>query len=646
MKIRNLYLYLFIALCVLGIQSLNAQMIDSTSITADEANIKLLAPNAFIMEIGGPNGYYFKQKVDYTNNISISNVDANGKKFEDGSYLLQITPILTLSDIERKELNDLREKNDVKGMVAYRLAHNLPAKVDVNNVYFSIRNGDFVSPNQKEIKGLSKPRMSITSKDHPSLYASLNYIAATYEKPIIGANGLSYTTDNSSMREDDQVFLDDVIVSGSICVGQDCVNGESFSFDTERLKENNLRIHFDDTSSSASFPSNDWRIIINDSENGGANYFAVADATGGTTPFRVMAGAGNNALYISNSGGNVGMGTASPVVELHVTDGDSPTLRLEQNGSSGFGSQTWDIAGNESNFFVRDVTNGSKLPFRIIPNAPDNALYIAADGDLGFGTATPDGQIDVAHPSNPNNHAFLIDPTGNIGVNIDNGFLPKALFDVQNTGGSSLFNVTSGGFVGINKEVPTVALDVVGDLKVEGTSIFTGDMATFLTNGASFLNPNFETIFKLDAANKNVGIGTQSPTSRLHVVGNSIQLDGDGNNVYQVIKSGGSNKSANLNFGNNALRFGIYIPALSNNLYIGSLDGGVPASMMFDYSSGNVGIGTTVPSEKLQVNGTIKATDINFTGLPVYSNEAAAVSGGLSSGDCYRTATGELRIKL
>ena len=204
MKIRNLYLYLFIALCVLGIQSLNAQMIDSTSITADEANIKLLAPNAFIMEIGGPNGYYFKQKVDYTNNISISNVDANGKKFEDGSYLLQITPILTLSDIERKELNDLREKNDVKGMVAYRLAHNLPAKVDVNNVYFSIRNGDFVSPNQKEIKGLSKPRMSITSKDHPSLYASLNYIAATYEKPIIGANGLSYTTNNSSMREDDK----------------------------------------------------------------------------------------------------------------------------------------------------------------------------------------------------------------------------------------------------------------------------------------------------------------------------------------------------------------------------------------------------------------------------------------------------------
>ena len=53
----------------------------------------------------------------------------------------------------------------------------------------------------------------------------------------------------------DQVILDDLIVDGSACIGFDCVNGESFGFDTLRLKENNLRIKFQDTSSSASFPS-------------------------------------------------------------------------------------------------------------------------------------------------------------------------------------------------------------------------------------------------------------------------------------------------------------------------------------------------------------------------------------------------------
>ena len=53
----------------------------------------------------------------------------------------------------------------------------------------------------------------------------------------------------------DQVILDDLIVDGSICVGLDCVNGESFGFDTLRLKENNLRIRAVDTSSTSSFPT-------------------------------------------------------------------------------------------------------------------------------------------------------------------------------------------------------------------------------------------------------------------------------------------------------------------------------------------------------------------------------------------------------
>jgi len=39
----------------------------------------------------------------------------------------------------------------------------------------------------------------------------------------------------------DQVIADDLIVQGSTCVGLDCVNNESFGFDTLRLKENNTR---------------------------------------------------------------------------------------------------------------------------------------------------------------------------------------------------------------------------------------------------------------------------------------------------------------------------------------------------------------------------------------------------------------------
>lgn len=192
----------------------------------------------------------------------------------------------------------------------------------------------------------------------------------------------------------DQVINDDLIVTSSACLGFDCVNGESFGADTERLKENNLRIHFDDTSSSGSFPSNDWRIRINDQANGGASYFAVEDATAGRTPFTIEAGALTNALYVE-SDGDVGFGTSNPVVNLHAVDGNTPTLRLEQDASSGFTAQTWDMAGNETSFFIRDVTNGSKLPFRIYPNSPSNSLEIKSTG-VNIKNVT---LIDPASPS-------------------------------------------------------------------------------------------------------------------------------------------------------------------------------------------------------------------------------------------------------
>jgi hypothetical protein len=178
-------------------------------------------------------------------------------------------------------------------------------------------------------------------------------------------------------------------------VGFDCVNGENFGFDTMRLKENNLRVHFQDTSNSASFPGRDWRLVANDSSNGGANYFGLEDTDAGTRPFQVEADAGNNALYV-DSGGNVGLGTSSPVLQLHIVDGNTPTLRLDQNGSSGFTSQTWDLAGNEANFFIRDVTNGSRLPFRIQPSAPTNALYVASSGFVGLGTASPAAPLHIS----------------------------------------------------------------------------------------------------------------------------------------------------------------------------------------------------------------------------------------------------------
>jgi hypothetical protein len=198
----------------------------------------------------------------------------------------------------------------------------------------------------------------------------------------------------------DQVIPDDLIVQGSACVGLDCVNGEVFGFDTIRMKENNTRLQFDDTSTSAGFPTNNWQIRANSSGSGGASFLAFVDqgSTGnsetGTIVLEVDAGAPANSLRVSSTG-KVGLRTATPVLDLHINTSDTPAHRLEQNNSGGFTAQTWDIAGNEANFFVRDVTGGSLLPFRIRPGAPTSSIDISADGDVGVGTASPRARLDV-----------------------------------------------------------------------------------------------------------------------------------------------------------------------------------------------------------------------------------------------------------
>ncbi len=197
-----------------------------------------------------------------------------------------------------------------------------------------------------------------------------------------------------------QTFTTDLIVQGSACVGIDCTSSESFGSDTIRMKENNLRIHFDDTSSSASFPKNDWRIVANDSSNGGAEYLRVEDATNSKQPFTIEAGAQNHTLYVE-SDGDVGIKTANPVVDLHIVEGNTPTLRLEQDGSDGFTAQTWDLAGNETNFFLRDVTNSSKLSFRVKPGAPENSIFVAASGFIGMGTASPGSELHIKASATP-----------------------------------------------------------------------------------------------------------------------------------------------------------------------------------------------------------------------------------------------------
>jgi hypothetical protein len=296
----------------------------------------------------------------------------------------------------------------------------------------------------------------------------------------------------------DQVIPDDLIVQGSTCTGLDCVNNEVFNFDTLKLKENNLRLFFEDTSTSPGFPPNDWRLIANDSASGGSNYFAIQDATAGREVFRVDAGAPANALRV-NSFGNVGIGTAAPALDLQIARSNTPTMRYEQTNAGGFTPQTWDVGGNDANFFVRDITGGSRLPFRIRPGAPTSSIDISANGNVGIGSATPTSALTVA--------------SGRLQVTGD-------------TSPSSGAGVEIGNALGVGV---IISID-------RGTAVFRSMRYSALDH--RFENSGTEAVRIVGG---NVGIGTAAPAARLHTTG-SVRFTGVANCSSGVV----SNASGDL----------------------------------------------------------------------------------------------------
>ena len=193
----------------------------------------------------------------------------------------------------------------------------------------------------------------------------------------------------------------DGVIRNSLCVGSDCPDSPSFGFSTVKLQENNIQVHFEDTSNSASFATRDWKLVANDTNNGGDNYFAIRDAgddgTSAVDIFRVAAGAPASSLWV-DSAGDVGIGVPNAVLELHIRDGDSPGIRLEQDASSGFSARTWDVAANETSFFIRDATGGSALPFRVFAGSLTNTLRVAPAGVIvgpGGSLSTAGASLDV-----------------------------------------------------------------------------------------------------------------------------------------------------------------------------------------------------------------------------------------------------------
>lgn len=242
---------------------------------------------------------------------------------------------------------------------------------------------------------------------------------------------------------------------------------------------------------------------------------------------------------------------------------------------------------------------------------PDTGFYRSAANELSISTG--------------GSQRVVVDSVGNVGIGTSS---PSRLFEVSGDG-NLMFEVQSTGTTATGRfggtTTGTIHLGADGSNSITGNS--TTNRLTFKTSGSEKV--------RIDSAG-NVGIGTSSPGAIFHSNAGTANITG-------LFESADGNAFIGIKDSNSTTAYGSRFGTVGDSLYLDTQGGS--DTMRID-SSGNVGIGTSSPGEKLEVNGTIKATDINFTGLATYADDTAAGTGGLVAGDVYKTSTGELRIKL
>jgi len=163
--------------------------------------------------------------------------------------------------------------------------------------------------------------------------------------------------------------------------------------------------------------------------------------------------------------------------------------------------------------------------------------------------------------------------------------------------------------LGIMTSNPQYALDVNGDLNFSGTLRQGGSSLV----GSQWSNSG-AVVFLL---NSNVGIGTSNPSSRLGVDGNIVvRNSGDTLQTQMSIQGNNTSNTYLLQVGGTANA------SISNALVIYDSNATVN-SIVTVWKDGNVGIGTTTPASKLDVNGNILIKTTSEPGLALINSNNA-----------------------
>jgi hypothetical protein len=310
---------------------------------------------------------------------------------------------------------------------------------------------------------------------------------------------------------------------------------------------------------------NRWRLVMDQRTTTDRLIF---DTYNGTTLTTIMS---------LNSNGNVGIGnnTATRLLQVGNLNGNTQgIISINNTGEARYhlyngGAVTeWVMGQRSSSQHNFNIT-------RLVANVEVDLFTITSTGNVGIGTTAPSYTLDVSG---------TIQASGTNNTN----WVPTCVFNNNSTAG----NNGVGAFLAPNIPTNTFAITNFGKTLSSGNA---GAISYFYAGSNNTANSISLSHYGLSGGmfllnSGNVGIGTSNPNSTLHVyktgASNYINIQGD------------TSQQQALQFSDTAQRWVIYKPGTTTELRF--FDG--TADRVTFLNGGNVGIGITSPSYKLDVN--------------------------------------------